>query len=674
MLLKTIRYLYYSLFIITPLLMSSKTSEMFEFNKMIFIYFISAFVFCLWCIYYIVRQPQLYLPKKICIPLFIFVLVLVVSTFQSIDRFTSIFGYYGRWNGGFISIVSYIVLFFVFLQVFTKDNVHTLLKISLITSTVVMAWGFFAKFGLDLSCYIFINVMSNTCWTTQFQPAIRMFSTLGQPNWLGSYLAIHFFIALYYFINSYPLLKDHETVVDKIKHILAKFHVMKEPHPFGPHLFYGAYLVVNVIAVYFTKSRSSLLALGVSGLIGILLFFTRGIPIKYRFVSRVTMIVFVFVTVGYFINIQSNLFRKQPLDNVEITDSYEIRKIVWKGAVDLGKMYPWFGSGPETFAYAYFFTKPAEHNRTSEWDFIYNKAHNEYLNYFATTGYIGLFSYLVVIGATLYIAYYFKNRYRIYSGVVTMITLGYTTILITNFFGFSTSTVQLFFFLIPGMILVLDQKQLEDVSIQNFMTTSHKQRTAIMGFLVLFIVTAVYLYNYHRADRLYKQAKDQIYQENYKQAVLLLTHALRLKYDHVFEDQLSSALAHLAFISSFDQDQDLSSNLIKLSKDANSHTLRTSPVNILYWKTRAKNYYLYYQVTHDTQDLKRAAESTEHVIRLAPSDAQSYYMLGLFYTFLYREVDVKEYNQKAIETIKQSLELRPNFIEARELMERMLSK
>ena len=79
-------------------------------------------------------------------------------------------------------------------------------------------------------------------------------------------------------------------------------------------------------------------------------------------------------------------------------------------------------------------------------------------------------------------------------------------------------------------------------------------------------------------------------------------------------------------------------------------------------------------MTHDTQDLKRAAESTEHVIRLAPTDAQSFYMLGLFYTFLYREVDVKEYNQKAIETIKQSLELRPNFIEARELMERMLSK
>lgn len=41
---KIIRYLYYILFFVTPLLMFSKTSEIFEFNKIIFIYIITVFV------------------------------------------------------------------------------------------------------------------------------------------------------------------------------------------------------------------------------------------------------------------------------------------------------------------------------------------------------------------------------------------------------------------------------------------------------------------------------------------------------------------------------------------------------------------------------------------------------------------------------------------------------
>src|SRR5690606_34366285 len=61
------------------------------------------------------------------------------------------------------------------------------------------------------------------------------------------------------------------------------------------------------------------------------------------------------------------------------TDSGKIRQIVWQGAVDIWKANPVFGSGVETFAYAYYLHRPADHNLTSEWDYLYNKAHNEYL-------------------------------------------------------------------------------------------------------------------------------------------------------------------------------------------------------------------------------------------------------------------------------------------------------
>ena len=60
------------------------------------------------------------------------------------------------------------------------------------------------------------------------------------------------------------------------------------------------------------------------------------------------------------------------------TESGVIRKFVWLGAIEVFKHYPILGTGPETFAFSFPMYKPVGHNLTSEWDFIYNKAHNEF--------------------------------------------------------------------------------------------------------------------------------------------------------------------------------------------------------------------------------------------------------------------------------------------------------
>ncbi|KKP99309.1 MAG: O-antigen polymerase, partial [Candidatus Levybacteria bacterium GW2011_GWB1_36_18] len=97
------------------------------------------------------------------------------------------------------------------------------------------------------------------------------------------------------------------------------------------------------------------------------------------------------------------------------TDSGKIRLIVWRGAIDVWKNNPIFGTGVETFAYAYYKYRPIEHNLTSEWNFLYNKAHNEYLNYLATTGVFGLLSYLSFIAFFLFIflATIFKTKNKL---------------------------------------------------------------------------------------------------------------------------------------------------------------------------------------------------------------------------------------------------------------------
>ncbi len=655
---RTIRYLYYLLFLLTPVLMSSRTTEMFEFNKMIFIYTITILTGTIWIIHYILHRPKLYLPKLLYVLLF-FLATQLVSTFFSIDSHTSIFGYYGRWNGGMISIASYITLFFVFIQSFGKKDVAGLLQTSLLSSVVVILWGLPAKFGGDLSCLVFTGQFTNACWTAQFQPALRMFSTLGQPNWLGAYLAVHFFIGLYFFFESFIESKDPIYTLKGIKERLIRlFHlIFKDKRINWMSYLYGGYLVLNVLAILFTKSRSSLLAVVLSMLIGIILLITDQVKVKLRLLYRGVLILAILVTSYFIVSITSSSLPTDTPEHLQITDSFQIRQIVWKGALDLGLSYPLFGTGPETFAYSYYFTRPLEHNLTSEWDFIYNKAHNEYLNYFATTGFIGLAGYLFVLGFSVY------TISRSSGGLCSIsFIMAYTTILITNFFGFSTSTQQLFLYLLPAMALATTVSKDEVKSAGIF---------AKIQVIVVFGIGLLLVWNtwqYYQADRLYKLAQEAEAQNDYQSASQYYIRAIDKKYEHVYEDKLSTALAQLAFLTSFGGDTSAAPDLISFSRDSSTSALQHSPDNLQYWRTKAKNNYIYYQMTGDINDLKRSVDSMRYTTVIAPTDAQSYYMLGLFYSLLDQEVETDEYRAKAIEAVEYAIKLRPSFIEAQELL------
>ena len=111
---KIIRLLYYILFFITPLVMYPATSEIFEFNKMLFIYLITASITFFWIVKMIVNRKIILKKTFLDIPIVLFLLSQIISTIFSIDRHTSLFGYYGRFNGGVMSVISFIFLYFGF--------------------------------------------------------------------------------------------------------------------------------------------------------------------------------------------------------------------------------------------------------------------------------------------------------------------------------------------------------------------------------------------------------------------------------------------------------------------------------------------------------------------------------------------------------------------------------
>lgn len=683
------KYLYYLLFLITPFIMFSGTSELFEFNKMIFIYILTFSILAVWIMRMVAQGRILFKKTPFDIFIAIFFISQLLSTLFSIDRHVSIFGYYGRFNGGILSLVSYLILYYSFAEyVFVHSDgmafLRNILKITLFSSTAVIIWGLPGKIGRDLSCLVFSGKLDNSCWTAQFDPAARMFSTLGQPNWLGAYLAIVFFIALYFYLTSKKLT-------------------------------YLPVLALNLLGIFFTNSRSAVLSVMIvtAGVFLWSIFMKKRIAIP-GLRSKLIILAVLFVSftlifktgigqVDRYLEIATyrNLIaKKEPAPKtppatakqpaaLNITESLDIRKIVWKGAADLGFQYPLFGTGVETFAYSYYFVRPVEHNLTSEWDYLYNKAHNEYLNYFATTGYTGIISYLLFIGSTvtlgLYWATFVKDQAngRNISLLQVGLTASFLTILITNFVGFSTTTINLYFFMIPAALYFLHTVKKKDPALKNQVVK--KQSSVENGGVFSYLVVIVgllfflqYFVTYWLADTKYALAENYAKSNDYESAVSLLNSSLKMYNDHVYEDKISYYMANLAFIAAYQKDMRLANELMKASDSYNRKSLNASPQNILYWKTRIKNQYLYYQITLDKKHLDEGIAALDKSVTLSPTDAKLPYFQSTYLSLIWDEEknpDKKTSIQAAsLEAAERSIKLKKDYLEGYYLKAQLLRK
>ncbi len=677
-----IRLLFYFLFALVPLIMYSGTTELFEFNKMLFIYFIAAAVGALFVTDIILYNKKVQFPKILSYTMLLFLVSQIVSTFFSIDIHTSLFGYYGRFNGGLFSIIAYMILFYTFIQYFHVATLEKLLKISLFSSTFVILWGLPGKVGHDLSCLLFTGQFNNTCWTDQFRPSERMFSTLGQPNWLGAYLAIQCFIGIYFLVKAY-----------KDKHMRNQVLLL-------------LYTFLNISSILFTRSRSSLAALlaGLAILPFCLLFVNRTEKklFKSLFIYGYIILVLIFSMLIFqtgvekidsvikFVPNHLSTSEKQvkPMPtpkaaapqssfNSGVTDSFDIRKIVWKGAIDLGNKYPLFGTGVETFAYSYYFVRPVEHNLTSEWDFLYNKAHNEFLNYFATTGYFGIITYLLMISAVFYVGLtYITKSKSSQAWLIFCLLLAYLTIHVTNFFGFSTTSVNIFFYLIPAFVYVLHTSKEAEIVVSK--TKSFQRKALLILPIGFFLYVIFFLIQYFTADTRFSAAEAYTRSGEYQQAAIEYNDLMKIHYEHVYEDKLSYVLANLSYVAAYQKDKKTSADLLKLAQFYNQKSLNASPANINYWKTSVKNDYLFYQIELDPKYIKEGVESLAAARKISPTDPKLPYSQALFYSVMEDEEkdnDVKQaLQQKSLSAINTAIKLKSDYRDSYFLKGQLLKK
>jgi len=649
-----------ALFILVPLILTPWNYELFEFNKMLTVYIFTAIIVGAWIAKMILRGQIIFRRSFWDIPLLIFLISQFLSFLVSTDRHTSFWGYYSRFNGGLLSIICYSLLYWSFISNMNKNNSQSVIRNSLITATLVATYGIAEHFGIDAKYWV--QDVKN-----------RVFSTLGQPNWLAAWL-----VALTPLTWGFGILNYESRIVNyrKSKSLKTIIH-------------YSLFIILFT-CLLFTRSRSGLLGFGVAFVVFWGLVFVLNRQDWKKILQPFLIFTFSFLLLTFYFGRDwipeiKKIFPKinqwpvtsdqqtvpnnqqsPPSPPLLISESGDIRKVVWRGAVEIWRHYPFFGTGPETFAYSYYWYRPREHNDLSEWDFLYNKAHNEYLNYAATTGSFGLVAYILLIGSfLLWSIKKIPNSKSpkklgqleirsIRNSFLPALFSGFLSIAVTNFFGFSVVPVQLLFFLSPAFAVTLTTTQIEDNSKGRSTFPPERWKMVFIIFAILYFI--FYIFKYWRADTYFSSGEKLNKAGYYDQAFNSLQQAIKLRsFEPIYHDEIAWSAANLAALTK-DQGATLSGQFAELSLKESDKALKTSPYNLNFWKTRAKIGFKlatlepkYYQIA--LQALLRGTE-------LAPTDPKIKYNLALVYLTLGQ-------NELATKTLEETVQLKPNYEDPR---------
>ncbi len=694
---RIIRGSFYLLFILVPLILTPWNYELFEYNKMMVTYALAAVIGGAWIVQMIAERTIRIVKTPFDIPLWLFATTQLISTLFSMDPHVSWMGYYSRFNGGMWSIITYVFLYYAFVAHFSRtiasgimnqeakgkniktqktnshthdsslfihEKIHTLLKIAVSTGVVVALYGALERMGIDK--HLWVQDVQN-----------RVFSTLGQPNWLAAYLVALLPVSMALTIRSY----------------------VHSPKPQWIQIaIYGCISLVFFTVLLFTRSRSGLLAFAVSDILfWIILFFT--FAQKRATKLFIVCVHLLFATIVFFNG--SNISQidkhftlggltaqyrsagiltqptpaKPPGPALETggTESGTIRKYVWQGAVTAWQSTAktWMiGTGTETFAYAFYKFRPVEHNNTSEWDFLYNKAHNEYLNYLATTGVFGLLSYVGFIGVVF--VWFCRKVYgssvvvhdekltgnsdmspRNYEQLALSIALfaGWLSILITNFFGFSVVIVQILLFLFPAGMYLLSLVSEAPAWVSKKTPELPKWTILLVVVITITLLASIGLFWY--ADTLYASGYRDARSGQFVRAKQSVETAILLNPSEPnYHDELATTLASLAVGAYEQQLATQASELARLALNENAKAISISPLNVNFWKSKTKIYYSFSVLNpaFTTEAINALTKAQD----LSPNDPKITYNLAILYG---RQGN----SQKSIELLEHARTIKPNY-------------
>lgn len=358
---------------------------------------------------------------------YVLVIIGVISIIFSIDKNLAIFGKSLR-HEGFLSILSYYLLFINWKNNGTNDDIKKYVKLLIII-------------GIINGLYSILQVYTNFNFILRYYDNGRMASGLcGNPNFLGSLIVtILSIVSCKYLLN-----KEKKTKLIFI--LILLIITLINCQSTGPVL---TYVITLIFLTIFINIKKHNILKKLYSLIAI-------ITITYIGVYSLNMIL---DSSGIF-KIKKEISTTALKETVQSGGNGRIR--IWKNSLGIVKKYPIIGVGYDNFYLAYPNTKVEEDvnfivtnntvKRVNRGYLLYDNAHNIYLHTLVSTGILGLIPYLFLCLLTFIKGLKLKEK----SGILLL--GGFVAYSIQGFANISVIQVAPIYYLIIGLILSIKEE------------------------------------------------------------------------------------------------------------------------------------------------------------------------------------------------------------------------
>lgn len=336
--------------LITLFLFWNLTTDYFETPKFLALVLFTAIFLVIYVLNFLISGKVIFTRTPFDIPLLIILFGAVVSTFLSPSQNVAIFGNTARVHGGLMSIVVYILFYFLLVSHLKKASTILQLLYALISGSALLS-------VLAILSYFGIKWLPFT-WTSglNFTPAGSIFSLLAVLIMLLPFVIIQ---------------------IVKTKNILVQG-------------IYTAALALFLITIALTATLTTYIA-ALAILVLTLISLRKHINLQKN-LPLLAAPLFIALAVFALSQIPPVGANKNPLYTLYQSYQREIQlpfEISWKVSVSAFRDSPIIGTGPATNLFNFTTYKPASMNASQFWNLRFDTPFNEYLGFLGTLGGVG---------------------------------------------------------------------------------------------------------------------------------------------------------------------------------------------------------------------------------------------------------------------------------------------
>ncbi|MBU3964328.1 tetratricopeptide repeat protein [Patescibacteria group bacterium] len=699
MLNKILKVLIYLTVFLMPVFFLPFSFEVLEFNKLYMFFFLAWLSVLLWFLKMIIQDKEIRI--RFCLVDYIvlaFVGVGIISSIFSVDKLSSIFGYYGRFSTGLVSMLSFAVFYFLVANNIGKEKLKTkneksqikikkeetgdgiitisgVIKTLIYSATVVIVFAYFSLLGI----WAKIAQISSGTASIVSRIALRVSPAGLTAQSMAMFLAIILILAVFVILGGqkWSGFSSNLLIGDKKKDRRSRTF----------KIFCGVVVFLGFILLIITDFTPAwiILAIGLIVLTAIILkrrIFKNEVhrlilPIAIIIVSALFVILNFRALAGGLVTNNENIYYNfMPERNLTQGESWQTALNTTIG----GFKNALIGSGPGTFYYDFSKYRPVSMNEGNLWAIRFDRSGNVFSEILATMGILGFLSFIALAIAIFLVPVGVLARKFTKTGIkpgrikldhgTAFLMVIFAAIILVQFSYYQTLTLGFLFWLFAGLVVGWRAEQLVSEErtfvkeirfrLKDFMEMALVVETFLIVFAIAFIVVGFFGMKFYLADTQYVKALNA---PELDSKVSALQKAIRLnpgqaRYQIVLSKVfLAKVQEGLAVGNPNEQQQEIIDN-IRLAQAFAMNATQVTPQQMSAWQSLAD---LYRRTMEIAQDSKQFANLTIDTLKKAseldPRNPDIYTQIGNMYLLL-------EQREEAMEAFKQAIQQKVDYIPA----------